>query len=408
MRSRTWRSMSLALGRQESNRGRRLRAAALAGLVACLALAWQAQAASATYGKVTVVKVNDGGAASASFAFTTQLTPSRGGFTLAGGQQQTFTVECNASSSPSSCQRTNKPVLRITEQPTAGYDLTAIVCRHRLDGREPSTASPVDPDTTVSGATIDFKVFVNEWVKCWVTNTPKPPAIAIDVTGPASATAGDLVGYQLHVSNPGPQPFTAAAVTVTDALCQSPPALSSTNGDATPSTLDPGDTWTYVCSVQTQAGQTQVANSATAEGVDANQQGASATDTFITALAQPVTTAVPDAPVPQIQVLPIRQTPGSARLRGPSVCTRVPALRATVTGHEITKVTFYVDGKRIRTLTRPDARGRWSLSTRVRSFGTHRVRATVEFTRASGTQAKTLRLSFARCRATVARPQFTG
>jgi uncharacterized repeat protein (TIGR01451 family) len=414
MRVRTWRPMSSS-GQSETYRDRRLRVAALA-LVACFALAWQAQAAHASSGKVTVVKINDGGAAADGFSFTTQLKPTGGAFTLVGGQQQTFKVECNASSKPTSCQRTNKPVLQITEQPAAGYDLTGIVCRHRLDGREPTSASSPDPDTTVSGATIDFKVFVKEWVKCWVTNTPEPPAIAIDKVGPLTATAGDLVAYTLQVTNAGPQPFAAQSVVVTDALCQAAPALTSVNGDATPGSLDPGETWTYGCSVQTQAGQTQVANSATAQAVDRHNQGASSTDDFTTTLGQPGATGTDTStasssgstPVPQIEVLPLRQTPGSAQLRGPSTCTRVPAVQATVTGRNISRVTFYLDGKRARTLSRGDARGRWTLSTRVRAFGTHRVRAVVQFTRESGTESKTLRLNFSRCRAVVARPQFTG
>ncbi len=51
------------------------------------------------------------------------------------------------------------------------------------------------------------------------------PAIAIDKVGPASATAGDTLRYQLVVRNPGDLPFPAASVKVVDPNCDDPPAL---------------------------------------------------------------------------------------------------------------------------------------------------------------------------------------
>ena len=83
------------------------------------------------------------------------------------------------------------------------------------------------------------------------------PAIAIDKVGPASATAGDTLRYQLFVSNPGDLPFPAASVEVVDPNCDDPPALvgkaDPPGADATPRTLDPGDIWTYSCSKKTAA-----------------------------------------------------------------------------------------------------------------------------------------------------------
>ena len=68
--------------------------------VAWLGLALSAQAAHATYGKVQIVKINQGGDANDSFTFDTGLTPGRADlFTLKGGQASSvFSVECNASS----------------------------------------------------------------------------------------------------------------------------------------------------------------------------------------------------------------------------------------------------------------------------------------------------------------------
>jgi hypothetical protein len=116
------------------------------------------------------------------------------------------------------------------------------------------------------------------------------------------------------------------------------------------------------------------------------------------------------SPTPQVRVSPARVRPGSAKLRGPSGCPTTSAVAATVSGRRIVKVTFYVDGKKVKTLTKANRNGRWVLPMNVKrfAFGTHRVRVTVQFAKSSQTKAKTLRLSFNRCHSAVVKPQFTG
>ena len=113
---------------------------------------------------------------------------------------------------------------------------------------------------------------------------------------------------------------------------------------------------------------------------------------------------------PQIQVSPEMVRPGSAKLNGPKGCPDTNAVAATVTGKRIVKVTFYVDHKKVKVLTKPNKRGGWSLAVNMRkiAYGSHRVEAKVEFAKSSGTKTKTLRLSFSRCGANNVRPQFTG
>ena len=72
------------------------------------------------------------------------------------------------------------------------------------------------------------------------------PAIDIEKTGPATATAGDVLTYSLTVTNPGDMSFASDKVVVTDPGCDDQPTQTSVNGDASPGSLDPGDTWTYV------------------------------------------------------------------------------------------------------------------------------------------------------------------
>jgi hypothetical protein len=103
---------------------------------------------------------------------------------------------------------------------------------------------------------------------------------------------------------------------------------------------------------------------------------------------------------------------GTAKLRAPTGCvsTRRPA-RATVTGTEISSVTFWLDGRRVRRLTSAAATGgQWSLRLSPRSLrrGTHRVRAVVAFHEISETKTRALNVAFARCATKASTPKFTG
>jgi hypothetical protein len=113
---------------------------------------------------------------------------------------------------------------------------------------------------------------------------------------------------------------------------------------------------------------------------------------------------------PQIEVSPARVRPGSARMSGPTGCARSDVVAASVSGRRIVRVTFYVDNKKVKTLNRANRGNRWVLSMRIRglAFGSHRVKAKIEFAKSSQTKAKTLPLSFSRCRSAATRPQFTG
>jgi hypothetical protein len=414
----------------------------LVAAIAWLGLALCAQAAHATYGKVTIVKVNKGGNASDKFTFHPDVQPSQQDFALKGGDQKTFQVECNKDSQSGSCATWNNPKLTVTEKPTAGYELKDITCVHEQGSgnwpKEPSKdSSPVDGDTTVSGSTINLKVSYWEWVKCYVTNAPKPPdqhpAIKVVKDGPATAHSGDQLTFSYTVTNPGDVPLTN--VTATDDKCS---PLTRT-GDTSDTTLDPGDTWTYTCSyvIQWSEGDANpVVNTVTTCGMPPGggsppPGGGSPvcdTDQHSTTIVPPATPTPappvpPDTPAsasgtaptsgqpPQIAVSPVRVRPGSATLRGPSGCPTTSAVAATVSGRRIVKVTFYVDNKKVKTLTQPNkSGGRWVLPMNVKrfAFGSHRVQARIQFARSSQTKARTLRMSFSRCHPANVTPKFTG
>ena len=233
------------------------------------------------------------------------------------------------------------------------------------------------------------------------------PAIDIEKSGPATATAGTALAYTLTVTNPGDVPFASQLVVVTDPRCEAPPAGPSTGADASPGQLDPGDTWIYTCTAQT-AGHPAgpFVNTATVTAKDAEGRQVTDTDEFTTILDAP---KVPQSAVETQQVLSGPRTfSASARLRGPSGCVTKP-FRATVRGSRISRVTFYRDGKRIR---RIDAkRGQRAFSVKVRAAGAqgvHRITAKVRFKAGSRPRTRTLRLSYQRCRKQVVQPRFTG
>ena len=219
------------------------------------------------------------------------------------------------------------------------------------------------------------------------------PAIDIEKDGPATATQGDTLTYTLVVTNPGDVVFASDKVVVTDPQCDDQPTLVSVNGDPSPQSLNPGDTWTYTCSHVTTTAESSVTNVATVTGTDPNGRTVTDTDQIVTNLAA----QLPDNPVN-----------GTARLRGPSGCVK-QSFKATVRGTRIAQVTFFIDGKRYKRLTAPTAGNRWqvTINPRGRSFGVHRVTARVRFAAESETASRTLRLSFQRCKRRV-RPRFTG
>jgi hypothetical protein len=286
-----------------------------------------------------------------------------------------------------------------------------------------------DPNPVVNTVTAQGKDDEDTKVEDQDTHATKflHPAVDIEKTGPATATAGARLTYTLDVTNPGD--VSLGAVDVTDPRCAAAPVRTSDNGDTTPDTLEPGDHWTYTCEVQTQAGQTQVVNVADVRGTDEHERTVTDEDTFTTTLTQPappsnptppattttVTPAAPAvAPVAAQQVAGTQQTNrprrGTAALRGPRACPTTRAVTATVTGRQIRRVTFLVRGKAVKTLTKADSRGRWTLTLRTSSLrrGANSVVARVQFTTASQTRTRTLRISITRCAAQQVRPQFTG
>jgi hypothetical protein len=99
---------------------------------------------------------------------------------------------------------------------------------------------------------------------------------------------------------------------------------------------------------------------------------------------------------------------GSARLRTSQGCMAGNRAKATVSGSRIESVAFFIDGRKVKTVTAPDASGRFTLTMSCAhlGFGTHRARAAVAFKDGVSPARRTLVFQITRTRPV--RPQFAG
>jgi hypothetical protein len=102
--------------------------------------------------------------------------------------------------------------------------------------------------------------------------------------------------------------------------------------------------------------------------------------------------------------------PRTGPRRGPPRAGRCASAPFTVrvTGRRIRQVTFFLDGRRIGRVNSRPGRTVFSMrdDPRDENAAAHRITARVRFTTASGTRARTLRLTFRRCQSV--QPRFTG
>jgi hypothetical protein len=108
-------------------------------------------------------------------------------------------------------------------------------------------------------------------------------------------------------------------------------------------------------------------------------------------------------------VLGERIAAGTARLIAATGC-QSRSFNAGVRGSQIARVVFKLDGKKVATVTKRNAKGLYALRINPSKYkvGIHRLVVTVTFKAASRTKARTLRASFQRCGNRLIAPRFTG
>lgn len=277
-------------------------------------------------------------------------------------------------------------------------------CNYTVKAADVDSQSHVVNTATVTGTVFDMCTCQTRTLTATATWTTLIVAPAIGVTKsatPASVTVGGTINYTIVVTNTGNVDLT---VTPQDAGC--------TSFDATAFTLAVGASKTLTCQHVTAAADgAQYTNQVCVNGVDTIGGKASAcaqVSTPITPAAAPTTAPTTTTP-PQQVVLGQRISRGTARLSGRTGCL-ARSFNARVRGTQITRVVFLVDGKVVKTLTRPNLGGSYAVRINPRSlrFGLHRIVARVRFTSGSGTRAKVLRLRFQRCAKALVSPRFTG
>jgi hypothetical protein len=391
----------------------------LAALLACVGLTWTAGAADAmaTYGEITIKKATVGGSGGDEFSYSASADLSEYGFKLADGGYWTTEVVPNEDDGPHSDK-----VFTVTEDEHSGYELVDISCvRQSKYGEEADS----DTVTSLEERRATIKVSYDEHVVCTFLNARKAKLVIRKSTAPADS-ASPKTSFDFTIAPGGGFSLTDGAEEVRYVSPGKDYAI--TEADPKPKGYELKD----VSCDRAAAGSYEfqpldgAGDRATRTAKVTPQAGDTISCTFTNAKLPPKpnaprpTLSTPPAPAAQpaqqvggVTVAAPRR-PGSARLRGPSGCPTSRIVRATVTGSRIARVTFYVDGRRVKTVRRADSRGRFVLSLRLSQLrvGPHRVSARVRFVEASGTPTRTYRMSVRRCGTqspgSAVRPQFTG
>src|SRR6185312_15211141 len=184
-----------------------------------------------------------------------------------------------------------------------------------------------------------------------------------------------------------------------DPVASDGPVTVGHNGEyTTPTGASPTQAATYYW-VATYSGDSN--NSEVASGCG---------DEPVTVSTVPTTPTPPAAPAPppaaKVSVLAAIQPSGQASAHGPQACV-AGRTRVVVKGSEIASATFFLNGHKVKTVSRPDKLGRYGITVQPPKEGAAaRVKVIVVFTSISQTKAKTLRAVVVRC--PVLHPKFTG
>jgi hypothetical protein len=118
----------------------------------------------------------------------------------------------------------------------------------------------------------------------------------------------------------------------------------------------------------------------------------------------PPVVQAPPAPPVLGEVLGEQIVSGKSRLLGPSGCAG-KTVKATVKGSRIARVTFLLDGKKVKTVKGP---GSYSVKSSTLKAGVHRIKARVTYEAASQTKSRTHFVTFQRCVERKIEPRFAG
>ncbi|MEA2382183.1 MAG: hypothetical protein QOH72_2154 [Solirubrobacteraceae bacterium] len=126
-----------------------------------------------------------------------------------------------------------------------------------------------------------------------------------------------------------------------------------------------------------------------------------------TAQQAPAATAPAPTTAPASNVAGTQARSATARLRAQTRCG-TSTFRVTISGRSIRRITLFVAGRRVKTITVPAGRRSVTVSVPVRRFGARRQSVQARVTFRNGAAPRTLTASATRCAQTAVSPQFTG
>jgi hypothetical protein len=239
---------------------------------------------------------------------------------------------------------------------------------------------------------------------------PLPQIIVTKLVSPGSLPEpGGVFTFTVQVNNPSG----ASSVTITSLTDNIYGDLAtragSTCGSLIGVTLAPGATSAPCTFTGSFTGSSGASETDTVTVIGTGPNGDTTTDTDqATVTLTPVGTPPGPGTGPSPPAQLVAATGGSARITGPSGCPSRP-FSVIVSGSKIRRVVFYLDGKRVKALNRPNSGRRFVLQIRPGTLrtGTHRVLAVTSFTTASKTKQRTLRRVFQKCGRNIVAPRFT-
>jgi hypothetical protein len=350
-------------------------------MAAALAIAFGAvmmTASTASAASFTITKKTEPAGDPASFNFTWEgvkqgdpnASMGSGDFTLTDGQSKTITTA-------------GPGFYTVKEQTDSGWKLVDISCD---TGGDPDPKDVTQIDLSAGSARIELSASENK--SCTFTNR-KPGTLRIrKVTSPAGSTTP----FTFDVSTSLGQPFSIADQGVQEY------------------TVDPGsyqvteratDGWTLAgagCDDTDSStnGATATANVAAGETVTCTFNNTQNTTPPVTPVVQP----------PSQGVAPVQVRPASARLVAPKRCV-TRTYTVAVSGTPVRSVSFWVNGKRVRTIRARTGQRRFSVTLGI-NRKVAKVRARVTFRNNATPSSRVLTATVRRCAPAAVKPQFTG
>jgi hypothetical protein len=273
-------------------------------------------------------------------------------------------------------------IYTVKEETPSGWKVVDIVCDND-DDPQPEDAPQID----ISGGQATLQISPSEDKGCVFTNRKSGTLRIKKATSPAGSTTP----FTFDVSTSLGSPFTIADQGIQEYTVE-PGSYQVTERTTdgwtlTGGTCDDGDSsWT---------GATLTANVGAGEVV---------TCTFNNS-QNPV--AVPEQPRREVLPQPpVRQRSAAARLVAPKRCVS-RRYTVAVSGSPVRSVSFWVNGKRVRTVRARTGQRRFTVTLPI-NRAVARVRARVQFANDATPSARVLRATIRRCAPAAVRPKFTG